>query len=294
MIKFAKIFCINLLCLFLIGILYYIIDVSIYDNGVLKIYSPDTTCYDNDRLESKLPFDKSKKPVIFVGCSFVYGFFIDEKDTLSYKIQQKTGRKTYNRGYIATGIQHVLYNLKYSDFYKKHSDLNPEYFVYVFIPDHIRRMYINYFSYSSNDKFFKYEQKGDDVEPMDLKIRFSDYVKKTHIAKSLNYNDFAKKSNDETFDFLKLHLKKFEKEVHEKYPNSKIAIIIYNDKIDNHGQKIFSTNRWNELEKMGFVVLNFNDYDLDFLNGEEYRANKHPNGKAWDSVVPIIISKLKL
>lgn len=289
---------INIFYFILFGFIFVLFDTNLYKDSVYFFPYPLkktwTTCYNTERLENNLPVNKKKRPIIFVGCSFTYGTDIPQKDTLPYKIQQNTGRKTYNRSYPASGIQHTLYNIQHSDFYKNNSDLNPELFIYTYIPDHIRRLYINYFDMNSRDKYLRYEKQNNELVPIDLQTKLVDYFKVLHLSKTLDYMFIRKKTDDEKFDFFKLHLQKFKEEVEKKYPNSKIAIIIYNDKVDIHGEIPFHTNRWNEIEDMGFIVLNFENEKFDYLNNKEYRSGNHPNGKAWNSLIPIIIEKLHL
>ena len=108
------------------------------------------------RFSSYLPYDDTKRPIITMGCSFVFGEAIGEEDTLSYKLQQITNRKTYNYGTSAHGIQHVLYKLQNSSIFTP--ELNPEYIVYVFIGDHLKRMYTNYFRVYDRAKYLAYKK----------------------------------------------------------------------------------------------------------------------------------------
>ena len=89
--------------------------------------------------------NKDLKPIVLFGCSFAFGFGIDDEQTFSYKLSKYTNRTVYNRGLCGGGIQHVLYQLRREDFYKEIPE--PEYVIYLYISNHIRRMY----KYAYND-----------------------------------------------------------------------------------------------------------------------------------------------
>ena len=80
----------------------------------------------------------------------------------------------------------------------------------------------------------------------------------------------------------------------QKYPNTKLVILVYEENLEDWSSK---TNRWKELEKEGFIVLN--SYDLTNLNlsVKKYRLTfdkNHPNELAWNILTPKIAEKLKL
>ncbi len=265
--------------------------------GNLGIFSSNN----QGRIESDLPYDKSKGSIVTMGCSFTHGDSIQENETLAYKLQKITNRKTYNRGFSGTGIQHVLLQLQTLDFLndedRKVSPL-PEYFIYVFISDHMRRLYIDYFDLNGNRKYIKYKKDINNKLILNHwdKIEFGDYIKVTFLAKKFNDLIYRLKSNDELFDFFKLHLIESKKIIDKKYNNAKFVVIVYNPELDTHSFRPFRTERWNELEAEGIQVIRFDKKEYDFLANEEFIAsdNVHPGRKAWDVLVPEIIKQLNL
>ena len=259
-----------------------------------------------DRLEQDLPFDEKAKSIVVMGCSFAYGKDIETEDTLAYKLQKYSKRKVYNYAYPAHGIQYVLYKLQYSPFFEQ-KDLNPEYVIYVFINDHLRRMYCNYFLLHDNTKYLRYIK----TDKNELKIKSNpmiitpwDFFTISPYAREYNHLEYELKSKDEWFDFLKLHLEECQKELHKRYKDAKFVVVVFNSEknsskcLTNTCQKSglvpFHTTRWKELEDEGFVVIDFDKPEYDFLNDDEYETpdEMHPNGKAWDSLVPEIANKL--
>ncbi|MBR2069458.1 MAG: hypothetical protein IJ877_06835 [Candidatus Gastranaerophilales bacterium] len=249
------------------------------------------------RFESYLPYDEAKRPIVTMGCSFVYGEAINENETLAYKLQQYTNRKTYNYGTSAHGIQHVLYKLKNSPVFTP--ELNPEYIVYVFIGDHLKRMYTNYFRLYDRAKYLKYAKaEGGGLKEDSFNVVLGDYFKVTYTGKKLNDFLYKIKPQDPQFDLFKLYLKEIKNTLNEKYPDTKFVIVVYNSEENSRtvGLKPFHTNRWDELEDEGFIVINFDSLEYDFLNKQEFLAidRQHPAPLVWDILVPIISKRLNL
>ena len=174
--------------------------------------------------------------------------------------------------------------------------LNPEYVIYVFITDHIRRMYADYFELYTAEKYLKYEMKDGSFEPISPNISLFDYIKASYTAKKINRLLFRLKSDDEKFNLLKLYLIECRNAVKENYPDAEFAVIVYNSELDTHGSMPFKTSRWKEIENEGITVINFDTDEYKFLNKDEYKTEdkQHPSGRAWDVLAPVIAEKLKL
>lgn len=260
-----------------------------------KVIYPMTPVYDNGREENDLPINKNKGSIVTVGDSFTFGDFINQEDTFSYKLQQKTQRKTYNRGYSGGGVQHVLYQLEYSDFFNNLSP-EPEYIIYTFIGDHARRIYVNYIAGISNQKNLRYSNKNGKLVLNNLDVTPVDKIKVSMLAKKIEDLSFKLKSNNTKFDFLKMHILECKKIIDKKYKKTKFVVLVYNPNLDLHIQKPFYSNRWGELEKEGIKVIRLDDKKYDYLNTKDYLAEDdiHPSGKAWDEITDIVIKELNL
>ncbi len=260
----------------------------------------------SDRYEATdLPYLKNKKPIVLIGCSYTYGYNIDKKETFSHKLQEKTKRKVFNTGKNGEAMAYFIYKAQTSDLLKKDSlkDLQPpEYIIYTFIPDHIRRLYVNFFNENVRDKNLKYSLKkvnGEKKLVLDdvFNVHFVDYIKKFITYERISNFIIKQKSDDEKFDFFKLHLLEFKKSLGPEFKDTKIVILLYppNYKDSSHFPK-FTTDRWSELEDEGFIIIDlYNDKFSHFVK-DEYRTvdEVHPSGKAWDEIIPVIIDKLKL
>lgn len=105
-------------------------DISVENSRQMLITSDEFRPVENE---------KSKKaPIVLFGCSFTYGAELENNQTFSYKLAQKTGRPVYNRGLNGLGVQHMLFQLQDKSFYEIIP--KPEYVVYVFMEGHIQRI----------------------------------------------------------------------------------------------------------------------------------------------------------
>ena len=99
-------------------------------------------------------------------------------------------------------------------------------------------------------------------------------------------------SLDENFDFMKQHFLLAKKIINERYPDTKVAILKYEDSVSS---EISSSEWWKELEEEGFIILDSYDLTGDHLSKSKYKiADGHPNEKAWDVLTPMVVKALKL
>lgn len=279
--------------IFLIVLALIILDWCLFAKKFYMVYGNYTGLLTTSRFENNLPYDKTKPPILTIGCSFVYGTEINDNETLAYQLQKLTKRKVYNYGYQAQGVQHVVYKLQDSPVFKE-QNIVPEYVIYVFITDHLNRMYLNHFTYDDPEKYIRYHVKDNKLERDLAHIVPSDYIKRTLLARSFNKLMFKHKSDKTKFDFLKLHLEKAQKAMLKINPNAKFVIVVYHP--EAFMCEPFYTDRWKELEEEGFIVIRFDSDKYNYLLKDEYIApdHVHPSGKAWQVLVPIIAEKLGL
>lgn len=298
--KATKLFVIIAANILLIVIVFIILDWMVLAKNIYKVYPMKTQdlTTPSEREEIDLPYDTKLRPIIIGGCSFAYGACIQDDETFAYFLQKASHRKTYNISYPAQGIQHMLYRLQNSAVFKK--DINPEYFIYVFIDDHIRRFYIDYIDLSSPEVYFRPKiRNGKIIMPSLEKLEHVSLVNRiqnTYLAKRLTDLRIIATSSDKKFNLLKLYLTECKKELEKHYPETKFVIIRY-PYIDNfHTSNRFYSNRWQELEEEGFIIINFDDSQYDYLKRSEYieRDTSHPSGRAWAELTPIIMQKLNI
>ncbi len=229
----------------------------------------------------------STKPSIIVfGCSFAQG---SVRENFEYQLSKKTKRMVYNRGYSGLGIASMYAQVSNPDFYKLlYPKVNPEYAVYIFISDHIYRLY--------SDKLGLKEQIyiKENISPLKegIKVSFLRQISRFYYIRRFLERYFfahqlAKENNDKNFDLMKLYFLKSKDELQKRFPNIKFIIIKYPSKLigEPAHEEIYDSKRWNELKKQGIKVIDLKTYVKADLTSEEYIfKDGHPNQKAWDII----------
>ena len=233
----------------------------------------------------------SSKPAVLVfGCSFAQGAV---RENFEYQLSYKTKRMVYNRAFTGLGIANMYAQVSNPDFYKLlHPKIKPEYAVYIFISDHIYRLY--------SDKYGIKEQIyiKDDISPVKegIKTNFLRQISRFYTGRRFLERRFfshqlLKENNDKNFDLMKLYFEKSKQELEQRFPNIKFVILKYPSKLIGNPdhEEIYNSPRWNELKKEGFKVIDLQTYIKADLTSPEYLfKDAHPNRKAWD----VITSKL--
>ena len=226
--------------------------------------------------------DSKKRPILLFGCSFVYGHKISEDKIMSHVLAKYTNRPVYNRAKHGFGVQNMLYQLQNENFYKIIPQ--PEYIIYTYIGDHVRRLYqpsiVSLKEYYDIRYSFK---QGELKQNTEKDCILSAKIKMLFWNKGLFIND---KKNDE---LLKQHFLLSKKYVDKYWPGSKFIIFIYLD-----GSNI--ENIIPDLIKAGFIIIKrndiapFNDYDPNYSLGN---GDVHPNERAWDYIIPKLTERIK-
>jgi len=237
----------------------------------------------------------AKKSIIVFGCSFAEGALLNDNETFEYKLSKKTGRTVYNRGFGRFGLGQMVYQTKQDLFYKDITK-EPEYAIYIYMPDHINRIYTskngdlhNYLSYENID--------GELVEthPLFTQLRRFAIIKRFFIID----DHLCLEYKDDQFDLVKLHFEEAYKELKKRYPNIKFIILKHpstktelNEPLKNY---IYTTNRWKELQDKGFIIIDLLNFDnVNFMDNKYIFPDGHPRAAAWDVVVDKITKDLDL
>lgn len=243
---------------------------------------------DNTRKPCGLKY--KKRPILIYGCSVAYGFALTDEESFGNQLSELTKRPVYNFGMSAKGLQHAYYLIKNDE---KISP-EPEYVFYVFINDHLRRMFVNC-NRIDNTNYLTYRvKKGKLVENKQNSPSNKSYL----VAGIQNFSYYILKNifKNQVFNFAKTYLVSIKKEINEKYPRAKFVVINY----DNGYYTELNPKRVAELEKEGIEVIFLNDEFQDKLKMDSYKNPvekdifRHPNGKAWELVVKYLAEKYNL
>lgn len=215
-----------------------------------------------------------------------------------------TNRTVFNQGYSGFGLSPMVWFSKNEDFYKdieSLSDTKPEYVIYIFIVDHVRRLYEE--RYGSNDfkTYIGYKQfKNELKENYPLYLQLNRFYIFRQLYRSIIEPYFTNTKNfDKNFDLLKLHFKEARKEFQKHYPDTKFIIIKhpcgYDTVFKDFRYYAYETNRWKELEDDGFIIFDLNkEFNEDFKSTDLTLPDGHPNAKAWNLVISKLVSKLNM
>lgn len=233
-----------------------------------------------------------KKSIVIFGCSFGYGEGLKEKETLGYKLSQLTKRPVYNRAHSGWSPDYILYQLRREDFYKEVK--NPEYFVYIFIGDHVRRMFQPQWYLASTVPSVRYKEKNGKFEEMNpfLYQFWGLYTVRQFQEVIEKYITMSPKNNERNFNEFVDLMKESKRLTKKAYPNSKFVILKYCDDNENY---FTQKAQWKKLEDAGFTII-----EVQELLGCSPRDPKyllpdgHPSTKAWDKITPALTKKLNL
>lgn len=218
--------------------------------------------------------ESTKPPILLMGCSYTFGSFLTPEESFMGKLAKLTNRPIYNRALSARGADEMLYQLSSDEFYSKVP--KPEWLIYVFIPDQVRRTQI---PCCVDDIGVYYDNKVEITKDFNIPVIYT-------LKKRINYYETDKY----IFHFNKIM--KNIKEQAEKHwgKDVKFAFIFYAN--NDLALPIIKKS----VEKDGFVFLSLNELTKIDLITEEYKLEDklHPSEKAWDILTPLIVEKLGL
>lgn len=270
------------------------IKIDPFEYSLKMVYFGDYyKSFARDKKRKEFGLQLKKPPILVFGCSYAYGYSLLDKQTFCYKLSLLSKRPVFNRSYSGWGLQQMLYQVRRNDFYKEVKE--PEYVIYVFMPDHVRRLYFHSLGLSRGGFYIGYKEKRgrlEETKPLTLQLsRFYMFkiFQQNFIIDKILMNE---KNQNKNFDLLKKHFVESKNAIQKKYPKTKFIILKYPFSLNMW----YSTNnRWKELEKEGFIVLDLEQLTGRDLTQKKYKlADGHPNEKAWDLIVPKLVEKLNL
>ncbi len=236
-----------------------------------------------------------KKPILIFGCSFGYGWLLEENQAFAYKLHEYTGRNIYNQSISSLGLQYFPYIMGN---FKIENHVNipslPEYIIFIFIDNHVYRLYRYFYEDIDPKKDIRYKLKNNKLTQIsDRNYFFQKFVTFRQISNFWAKTKYYKTNFNDNFDFMKAHFLYAKELAKKKFPNAKLVILKYEE---DPNSELFYSDRWSELEKEGFIILDTYKLTGKHLYRQEYRIinDVHPNEYAWDILTPKIVETLKL
>lgn len=231
------------------------------------------------------PLKDDKKGILLLGCSFTYGDGLKEEEVFSTVLSKGTNRTVYNLGINAGSPVEALYFLKNSNIRKEIVNIEKdiEYVFYTYIPGQEGRIL-------TKNRCPKFKPIKNNTQ---LVISNIDLLNRSYLFDYFFDNSIVEKLLEKKLKKItNLYFKEIRKETYKNFPDSKFIILIY----DHEGIDNKSNN-----QELGFYentdkVIILNDIvDID-LTSNEYKINDnfHPNGKAWEYIIPALIKETNL
>lgn len=252
----------------------------------------------------------TKKPILYLGCSYTYGEALNDDETMPKKIEKITGRHGYNMGMSGKCAVQSLMQLLLENEYHLINE-KPEFIIYTFMFHHIDRLF--------DAESYDFYRKRNYVPFQKYNILYKSYLYKHFKDVELSKYLFNGGKYDVLLNLYYTVLKDIKAEGEKLFPDSKFVILIYSDV--NHdlcknyyGKDNENENRLKEmfeimeskdfkhnLEQIGYTVITTEELIGRKMDREDDRNSKtidpnypHPSAKAWDEVVPQLCKRLKL
>lgn len=241
---------------------------------------------DGSFLRPPVVFDSNKKILIF-GCSYSYGASLEENQTFGYKLAQKYNGTVYNHSFPGWGLQHMYWQIDENKYNVLSYDKNIDTILYVFMEDHINRLYA-FFSSSLFENIYnvRYSLKNGKLEQEKIVFPFINVFYLTKALRNYSYDSYKHSPNYDknSCELVLALLSESNKKLKEKYPSAKFVLIEYNSDILKKIKKGISHSGWEYYSTNDFLQLNID------LNDENYhfKNDPHPTENAWDVVVDSI------
>ncbi len=246
-----------------------------------------------DTISKALPAGRQDKFIAVAGCSFAFGYGVNDNETLTYFLQQQMpGYEGYNYGVSGYGTQHLLLQTREKIIPKEIKE-KEGILIYFFIDNHLNRLvgsrriiklWGENFPYFFLDDDGKLETKrlpagrqGTFKTGRKWKTLFYKTITNSAIVDILDLEiPFSIGKND--FKLAVAVIAESKKEFEKNFPGSKFVVLFC------PGSKCSG-----ELAALlAKKNIDFVDYSLLFdINSKEYRSHysdPHPNGKAYEEI----------
>ena len=226
----------------------------------------------------------TKPPIILCGCSFAYGYNLEDEDTFAYKLANSTKRSVYNFAELGMGPQIMLYELSNTNLKNKIPIC--DYIIYVYIAGHeCRTLLFRCWPFLPHTGI-RYKLKSDNSLKKQILLPPISYSNIYRVWEYINgYKNLNQKYVDATFYRT---IEESYRQAKLLYPNVNFIILNYSD------DKVCCQE---ELEKLGIKIISLQDLTSENLLTEKYQISKydtHPNKDAWNEITEKFIQKANI
>ncbi len=229
-----------------------------------------------------------KQPIIIFGCSYAYGEFLDDEDTISAKLSKLSKRPVYNYAIKGKGLQNTLFivqNKLYDTNIK-----NPKYAIYIMMSDQIRRLYTNVCPDDYvGQPIYKFNKLGEPVIKSSYYPRYRQFYS-FYYLNNLVYKYILEKQFNRHNRYVTLYFEQIQRQLKEQFPDIKFIILMFGDKT-NFGLDM------SRLKDDGFTVISTEELTgINFFEKKYQISEKdiHPNSEVWEIVASKLVEKYKL
>ncbi len=284
--------------------IFFIFDYTIYKINIQKYNLPYSYMFtkkiavsdenDKDYIDNMLKFrepnivpNSDKKPIVFTGCSFVYGTGLTDKQTITYKISDLLNTSVYNFGMCSYGINTFITLLKMGIFFDKVKE-EPSLVIYIYIGCHLKRIVMPNMYFERNEFLYKPDRNNHLVRKRPPFIISHSALLSSIRSFIFDINfEYNKQYQKYLLKLLKIHILEAKRLINEKYPDTKFLVLLYFD------SPLFEQIA-PDLEKEGIIIIRvIEELGID-PHGPEYQLpDGHPNEKIWNEIAPLLANRLK-
>lgn len=289
--KFLRVFFVNIVLLFLIFCLsefcLFKSTQKIIPNLKYHIQKmPYLNSVYGEKFREPAGLEYKTRPIVLLGCSFAFGQGLDYKDIFSVKLSEVAKRPVYNYAKKGKGLQSSLFIIQKGVIEPK----NPEYIIYLYMDDHIRRLY----SSCSIDDYVGYPIYSLNKDGyMELKYDYFPLYRQFYTFYYWNnvvFKKILKQNSSYNSKLLTAYFKSMNQAIKEKYPDTKFVVLAFTN------QEFLKYDSLN-LKDEEIIFINSNLLAGEDLTAEEYWQSKddtHPTAEVWKILAPIVSEELNL
>ena len=114
-----------------------------------------------------------KHKILLFGCSFAYGAQLAENEAFDYRLAKKYNSTVYNRSMPGWGLHLMYYQMENNSLNALNIDKDVDTIIYVYIDDHINRLYNFYHGFIYDNIFsVRYELKNNKIQEKEIHLPF--------------------------------------------------------------------------------------------------------------------------